>query len=209
MILDQIIALRVLYLLVLPFEKHPAYKLGVIDSNGNPKLKIADMNPAQKNSYTMLHRLCFRLKKVLGVLPFGKTTLASMAAAYVLVRESMEAGEEREDLELIFEERLKQLPITESTITDSEVENMFVIMEKVLAMMEDGVAAGVPTNTTAGVSAAATNTPVIKPKAVYASKDKFKLIKASTNRKIKMMEELGIDDADIVVCEETNECLVL
>mgnify|MGYP001557828196 FL=1 len=39
----------------------------------------------------MLHRLVYRLKRVLGVLPFGKTNFASYVAAYQLVKESLES----------------------------------------------------------------------------------------------------------------------
>lgn len=202
MILDQIIALRVLYLLVTPFKKQEAYKLKVIDEDGNPLLKIADMTKEQKNSYTMLHRLCFRLKKVLGVLPFGKTTLASMAAAYVLVKECMENESEPDNLEQLFEMKLDAMPVCESVdqIYISEVESIMNNLQKFIQILEDGV----PTGTTAGISAAATNTPVIKnkkPKITYVTRGAFSKMKNDRN----MLPE-GVN---IVICDETGETIVI
>lgn len=207
MILDQLIALRVLYILVTPFTKQEAYKLGVIDENGDVKLKINDMNPAQKSSYTMLHRLCFRLKKVLGKLPFGKTTLASMAAAYVLVRENLESENEPENLELIFEERLNDSTLLESNIDESDISNLFALLEKVLTDFNSLAEDGVVTNNTGGLSAVQNNTPVIKPKkSIILSRDRFNMVKA--NRKLLDEMYVGLN-IDIVLCEETQECLVL
>jgi hypothetical protein len=54
---DNLIAFKILYMLVTPFEDTPAYKLGVIDKNGNPLKKIKDMDQEERNNYDMLHRL--------------------------------------------------------------------------------------------------------------------------------------------------------
>ena len=74
--------------LVTKFEKTDAYKLGINDKKGKVLIKKRDFTTIeQKNAYTMMDTLIFNLKKLLGKLPFGKTTLASYAAALLLLRE--------------------------------------------------------------------------------------------------------------------------
>ncbi len=87
-IIDNLIALRIIYLLTVPFDKTDAFKLGLIDANGS-KLKDAD-TAEEKNATSMLHRLVWNIKKVFALVPGGKTRLGSLTAAYLLVRESYE-----------------------------------------------------------------------------------------------------------------------
>ena len=70
--IDLFVTYRFIKLLVTPFEKQEAYKLGVIDKNGNRILipeftnKPTILNTiAEKNSYTVLHKLVFNIKKIL------------------------------------------------------------------------------------------------------------------------------------------------
>jgi hypothetical protein len=84
-IVDNLIALRIIYLLTVPFEKTDAFKFGLIDANGS-KLKDAE-TADEKNSTSMLHRLVWNIKKVFALVPGGKTRVGSLAAAYLLVRE--------------------------------------------------------------------------------------------------------------------------
>src|SRR5210317_643732 len=70
--IDLLITYRVIKLLVTPFEKQEAYKYGIID----------------KDSYTLLHRFVFNLKRLIGLVPGGKSKLGSYAAALgLLLRE--------------------------------------------------------------------------------------------------------------------------
>jgi hypothetical protein len=87
-IIDNAIALRVVYLLVTPIEKTDAFKLGLIDHNGKTikKAKTAE----EKNATSMLHRLCWNLKRIISLIPGGSTKIGSLTAAYFLVRESYE-----------------------------------------------------------------------------------------------------------------------
>lgn len=87
---DNIIAFRILSKLVTPFDQTDAFKLGVIDKDGTILVKIKDQTPEQKEAYDMLDRLVFSLKRLLGVLPGGKSKIASFAAAYYLVKEAYE-----------------------------------------------------------------------------------------------------------------------
>ena len=84
--IDLLITYRVIKLLVTPWNKHEAYKYGIIDDNGKVLRKTKDLKTAkEKDSYTILHRFVFNLKRLLGLLPGGKTKFASYAAALALL----------------------------------------------------------------------------------------------------------------------------
>lgn len=88
-IVDNVTALRILKLLITPFNQMDAYRLGVIDQNGNLITK-GNLTPQQKDSYTLLHRIVFKIKQLLNRLPGGESQLKNVLAAYMLVRESYE-----------------------------------------------------------------------------------------------------------------------
>lgn len=71
--------------LVRKWEDQDAYKLGIIDENG--KRLRRPKTEEERAAYNAFHRLAFNLKKVLEKLPFGKSRLASYAAALYLVKE--------------------------------------------------------------------------------------------------------------------------
>ncbi len=83
---DFIYTFRFLKLLVTPFEKTPAYALGIIDKEGN-RVKDVEITDSMKSSYTAFHRLVFNIKKIMAKLPGGSTTIASYAAALYLLKE--------------------------------------------------------------------------------------------------------------------------
>lgn len=89
---DDILAFRVLYLLVTPFEQTDAFRLGIIDKNGNNLKKSKDLKTGEeKSAYTNLHKLVFNMKKILEKVPVvGKSQLSSLAAAYWLIKEAIE-----------------------------------------------------------------------------------------------------------------------
>ena len=82
---DTVYAFRFVRLLVQKWEKTEAFKLGIIDKNGK-KIKKPTL-PAEKAAYTYFHRLVFNVKRLLGKVPGGKSTLASVAAALYLIKE--------------------------------------------------------------------------------------------------------------------------
>lgn len=87
-IVDNVLAYRILSMLVKPFIETDAYKLGIIDKDGNNLIKSKDFTTSeQKDSYTYLHRLTFNLKKLLNKLPGGENQLKSLIAALFLIKE--------------------------------------------------------------------------------------------------------------------------
>ena len=77
---DLVYTFRFLKLLVTPFEKTDAYRLGIIDEKGK-KLRRAKTEE-EKNIYTPFHRLVYNIKKLI---PGGK--IGSYASALYLIKE--------------------------------------------------------------------------------------------------------------------------
>ena len=84
--IDLLITYRIVKLLVTPWKEQAAYKYGIIDDNGKVLRKNKTLVTAkEKDSYTILHRFVFNLKRLLGMLPGGKTKFASYATALALL----------------------------------------------------------------------------------------------------------------------------
>lgn len=86
--IDLFLAYKFLKNLVVPFEQWPAYKLGIIDKDGAvliPRRERLDSD--QKAAFGYFDIITLNLKKLLHKLPGGKSTIASYAAAYLLLKE--------------------------------------------------------------------------------------------------------------------------
>tara|TARA_Y100001963_G_C6752256_1_gene434820 strand:+ start:557 stop:1171 length:615 start_codon:yes stop_codon:yes gene_type:complete len=93
--IDLFVTYRFLRLLTTPFEDTDAFKLGIIDGKGNRIKKPNSTKPlvplnttAQKNSYTILHKLVFNIKKIFGKVPGLRTKLGTYAAALFLLKDT-------------------------------------------------------------------------------------------------------------------------
>jgi len=116
---DAIICYRILKKLSTPFEETDAYRLGIIDSHGKILRKFNDLNTnEEKDSYTLLDRLCWRIKRIIERQPFEKSKLASFAAALMLVKEHYDA--DHEPLPSEFESKF--LTLDESRIDQSDLD---------------------------------------------------------------------------------------
>ena len=104
-LVNAFVIFKFLKLLVLPFEKTKAFKLGIIDKNGKYLKKQKDLvTSEEKLASNIFTRLVWNIKKLLGKLPFGKTKLASLATALILIKEEVEKiGVDGELLEKAFE----------------------------------------------------------------------------------------------------------
>ena len=84
-VIDALIAYRVLKLLVTPFNRSKAFKLGIIDDKGKVLIKSKDLpnSGPQREAYTLLIRFVFNLKKLLGKVgirgPLGTSAAAALA----------------------------------------------------------------------------------------------------------------------------------
>ena len=83
-VIDALIAYRIVKLLVTPFNKTQAYKLGIIDDKGKVLIKSKQIvNQKQRKAYTLLIRFVFNLKKLLAKVgvrgPLGTSAAAAIA----------------------------------------------------------------------------------------------------------------------------------
>ena len=93
--IDLFVTYRFLKLLTTPFEKQDAFKLGIIDEKGNRIKKPNSTRPAVplattelKNSYTLLHKLVFNIKKIFAKVPGLRTKVGTYAAALFLLKDT-------------------------------------------------------------------------------------------------------------------------
>ena len=87
---------RFLKTLITPWKDMEAFDLGIIDEKGNNLIKTRDLNTNdQKDAFTTFHRLVFNIKRIMEKVPFGKSRIASYAAALYLLREETGMSEEQ------------------------------------------------------------------------------------------------------------------
>jgi len=86
----------------------PAYKLGIIDRNGNVLRKKSTLTTSDEHdAYTYFHRVVWRLKRLLEKTPFiGKWRLTNYAAALWLIKEDLK-GKSSINIEDVFKTHLK------------------------------------------------------------------------------------------------------
>ena len=84
---DGFYALRLSTLLHMPFTRWEAYKLGIIDRDGK---KIRDPLPSEKSAWTLFHVTVANIKKMVNMLPGGRTAL-DYGASYLLMMEIKDA----------------------------------------------------------------------------------------------------------------------
>jgi hypothetical protein len=154
---DNLIAYRILRMLVTPFEKTDAYSLGIIDEKGKPIKKAKDLRTGkEKAAYTYLHRIVFRLKRIINMLPTQSKQFATYAAAYALIKECAETNQEPYNLESIFLEALEYE--YDTTLVEEFFKNdmkTFKLFLEDTGGMASGAVSGVPANTatvTPGIS---------------------------------------------------------
>lgn len=106
-LVDNLIALRMLRLFTVKYEETDAYKLGIINDKGEQIIPMRNfVRREQEQSYTLLHRLVFRLRGLLEKVPFVKSRLANYAAALLLVREKVVKEEEFWETDAVLLEKL-------------------------------------------------------------------------------------------------------
>ena len=124
--IDLFVTYRFIKLLVTPFDKTPAFKLGIIDKDGNrlkEKSVARGMVPTQlntieeKSAYTILHELVFNIKKIFAKVPGLRTKLGTYAAALFLLKDTFK--ESVDDPDVFEKEFMKYLKEQGYEIDDS------------------------------------------------------------------------------------------
>ena len=103
--IDLFVTYRFLRLLTTPFEDTDAFKLGIIDEKGNRIKLPKSTKPAVelstselKNSYTILHKLVFNIKKIFAKVPGLRTKVGTYAAALFLLKDTFKESVEDPDM---------------------------------------------------------------------------------------------------------------
>ena len=134
--IDLLITYRVIKMLVTPFDNTDAYKLGIIDKNGKVLRKAKTLKtPKEKDAYTLLHRFVFNLKRLINIVPGGKSKLGTYAAALgLLLRENKDinmAELERDLYKHLSENNLIKLDdVNESVGFDFLEEGKYIITDQ-------------------------------------------------------------------------------
>ena len=112
--IDLFVTYRFIKLLTTPFEKSEAFKLGIIDKDGNRIKAPKSTKPAvelvtseQKAAYTILHKLVFNIKKIFSKVPGLRTKVGTYAAALFLLKDTFK--ESLDDPDMFEKEFIKYL----------------------------------------------------------------------------------------------------
>ena len=113
--IDLFVTYRFIKLLTTPFEKTEAYKLGIIDKDGNRVRQKGSSKPEvdinatseTKKAYTVLHKLVFNIKKIFSKVPGLRSKLGTYAAALFLLKDTFK--EHVEDPDVFEKEFMKYL----------------------------------------------------------------------------------------------------
>ena len=119
--IDLFVTYRFIKLLTTPFEKTDAFKMGIIDKDGNrlPK-KLYKID--ERNAYTVLHKLVFNVKKIFAKVPGLRTKVGTYAAALFLLKDTFK--EHVEDPKMFEKEFLKYLEENNIELDDTITEEV-------------------------------------------------------------------------------------
>lgn len=136
---DSVIAYRILRMLTTSFEDTDAFRLGIIDEKGKELKRMRDLNSVdEKDAYTVLHRMVFRLKRIIEKVPVENKKLASFAAALALIKEHVEAESEPIDLETQYLNKLESDLTEDIQFIHNYTNNKYMLSFK--AFMEEAPA---------------------------------------------------------------------
>ena len=122
--IDLFVTYRFIKLLTTPFNRTEAFKLGIIDKDGNRILQPNSTQPAVElataqlqNAYTVLHKLVFNIKKIFAKVPGLRTKGGTYAAALFLLKDTFK--EHVEDPDVFEKEFMKYLKENDVEFDDS------------------------------------------------------------------------------------------
>ena len=122
--IDLFVTYRFIKLLTTPFNRTEAFKLGIIDKDGNRILQPNSTQPAVElataqlqNAYTVLHKLVFNIKKIFAKVPGLRTKVGTYAAALFLLKDTFK--EHVEDPDMFEKQFMKYLKENDVEFDDS------------------------------------------------------------------------------------------
>ena len=185
--IDLLITYRIIKLITTPFEKQDAYRLGIIDKNGKVLRKTKELKTGkERDAYTILHRFVFNLKRLINLVPGGKSKLGTYAAALgLLLKENKDINEI--EIEKVLYKHLSDNDllvldddIKESTGFDYLPEGRYIITDRLTDLND---------NTTADVGDIVYTTEDQKPFDNYFGVNLYNVINKDTNKQIIVSED--------------------
>ena len=115
----------------MPWEDWPAFKLGIIDDEGNV-IKKTRKTKEERNNYTLFHRLLCKLKQLLEKVPGMKGKLGKAVAAYFLFKEGMmKHGADGVLLDEAFIDYINDNMTLDESMQIKSLMSQYVLLEKV------------------------------------------------------------------------------
>ena len=185
--IDLLITYRIIKLLTTPFEKQEAYRLGIIDKNGKVLRKTKELKTGkERDAYTILHRFVFNLKRLINLVPGGKSKLGTYAAALgLLLKENKDINEI--EIEKVLYKHLSDndLLVLDDDIKESTgfaylPEGRYIITDRLTDLND---------NTTADVGDIVYTTEDQKPFDNYFGVNLYNVINKDTNKQIIVSED--------------------
>lgn len=119
MIVDLFLVYSFIKRLATPFESWEAYKLGIIDAEGNQLKKSKDLATIkERDAWGKFDLMICKLKRLLAKVPGGSSRLASYAAALWLIKEHNEVNAETLTEEELTEGLNRYMMLAEENIND-------------------------------------------------------------------------------------------
>jgi hypothetical protein len=127
-LVDLLITYRIVKLMSTDFKDQEAFKFGIIDKDGKVLRKSSKLNTeAERDSYTVLHRFVFNLKRILA--KFGlKSSISNFATALALIL--------KENQELIKYKSLIESSIITYLKETNQYEEMFSTVSNIKESLE-------------------------------------------------------------------------
>ena len=121
-IVDLLITYRIVKLISTPWEQQEAFKFGIIDKNGNVLKKSNKLNTeAEKDSYTILHRFVFNLKRILQKVGMGSSLSSFAVALAFILKEDKELVKHKSLIESTVVSYLKQIDVYDKLLNEVKV----------------------------------------------------------------------------------------
>jgi len=116
---DLLITYRIMKLLVTPFDKQEAFKYGIIDKQGKVLKPFRTITDTKENqSYTILHRFVFNLKRILQKAGLGGRLGTFAVALATLIREHKEFEQHQKLIESTVIKYLKEQKLYEELLQE-------------------------------------------------------------------------------------------
>lgn len=86
-ILDKVVVYRLVDRLITPFNKWPAFKMGIIDKDGNILRSIDTLTPEERREWGTFDVTCANIKRLMHTLPGGEGKMQTIDRAARLLSE--------------------------------------------------------------------------------------------------------------------------